>query len=198
MTASRIRDVAFYYFSRYGYEGTSLSQIAEEVGIKTPSLYAHFKSKEEIFFSCLAYALESDLRFFQKQLKMSEEMTVEHILYALLVDYEKRLRKKVDSMFCLKTLYSPPDAFKEQLFLQTNERLAELGQLLHPLFERAKTQGKLKTVEIEEAIEAYLCLFDGLVIEFMYAGSERFQYRLRASWRVFTQGLFEQPDKDER
>lgn len=187
---NRIRDVAFHYFSQYGYEGTALSQIAKEINVKTPSLYAHFSSKEEIFFYCLEYALESDLDFFQLELELKDDTIVENTLYNLLLNYEKRLTSEVVSIFCLRTLYSPPYDFKSQLFLQTNQRIAELGNLLFPLFEHAKKQGNIVNLEIEEAVEAYLCLFDGLIIEFMYAGSERFQYRLAASWKLFKHGVF--------
>lgn len=35
-------------FSENGYDGTSVEQIAEKVGIRAPSLYKHFKGKEDI------------------------------------------------------------------------------------------------------------------------------------------------------
>ncbi len=58
MTANRIKAVALSHFARYGYEGTSLANIAQEVGIKKPSIYAHFKGKEELYFICLESALQ--------------------------------------------------------------------------------------------------------------------------------------------
>lgn len=80
-------------------------------------------------------ALESDLHFFQQNLKISESKSAENILYTLLINYEKRLLSEDISMFCLRTLYSPPHTFKTELFHQTNERIADLGQLLRPIFE---------------------------------------------------------------
>ena len=47
-TKGRILDEALTLFSENGYDGTSVEQIAEKVGIKAPSLYKHFKGKEDI------------------------------------------------------------------------------------------------------------------------------------------------------
>ncbi len=47
-TKEKILDSALTLFSRNGYSGTSVEQIAERVGIKAPSLYKHFKGKADI------------------------------------------------------------------------------------------------------------------------------------------------------
>ncbi len=47
-TKERILDEALTLFSQNGYDGTSVEQIAEKVGIKAPSLYKHFRGKEDI------------------------------------------------------------------------------------------------------------------------------------------------------
>lgn len=47
-TKERILDEALMLFSENGYDGTSVERIAEKVGIKAPSLYKHFKGKEDI------------------------------------------------------------------------------------------------------------------------------------------------------
>ena len=48
-TKQKILEVSLDLFSLNGYEATSMSQIAEAVGIRKASLYAHYKSKKEIF-----------------------------------------------------------------------------------------------------------------------------------------------------
>lgn len=41
-------------FSQSGYDAVSVERIASAVGIKAPSLYKHFKSKQEIFDAIVA------------------------------------------------------------------------------------------------------------------------------------------------
>lgn len=47
-TKNRILDSALTLFSEKGYDGVGVDLIAENAGIKGPSLYRHFKGKEDI------------------------------------------------------------------------------------------------------------------------------------------------------
>lgn len=47
-TKQAILDAALELFSRQGYEATSISQIADAVGIRKASLYSHFTGKQDI------------------------------------------------------------------------------------------------------------------------------------------------------
>jgi TetR/AcrR family transcriptional regulator len=57
-TSERILDYAEALFAERGYDATSLADIAEQVGIRTPSLYNHFKSKEELWIAVLERLLD--------------------------------------------------------------------------------------------------------------------------------------------
>ena len=48
-TKQRILDKALELFSTQGYDAVSVGEIAKAVGIKAPSLYNHFPSKQAIF-----------------------------------------------------------------------------------------------------------------------------------------------------
>ncbi len=52
-TATRILDEAEIQFAEQGYQGTSLSQVADRVGIRGPSLFNHFKNKRELYEAVL-------------------------------------------------------------------------------------------------------------------------------------------------
>ena len=52
-TKKKILDVALTLFSEKGYGNVYVGHIAEGVGIKAPSLYKHYKSKQDIFEAIL-------------------------------------------------------------------------------------------------------------------------------------------------
>ena len=47
-TREKILEAALTLFAENGYDGTSVEEIAKSVGIKAPSLYKHYKGKEDI------------------------------------------------------------------------------------------------------------------------------------------------------
>jgi AcrR family transcriptional regulator len=57
-TAERILDAGEAIFAERGYDATSLTDIAERVGIRTPSLYNHFKNKQELYVAVLERRLD--------------------------------------------------------------------------------------------------------------------------------------------
>ena len=57
-TVDRILDAGEVLFAEKGYEGTTLRLIATQVGIKEPSIYAHFAGKEAIYGAVIDRALQ--------------------------------------------------------------------------------------------------------------------------------------------
>ena len=56
-TRERILDAAEALFAERGFDGTTLRDVASRVGLRNPSLYNHFESKESLY----AAVLERDL-----------------------------------------------------------------------------------------------------------------------------------------
>jgi AcrR family transcriptional regulator len=50
-TREKILDVALELFTDQGFDGTSMREIAERLGISKPAIYYHFASKEEILMA---------------------------------------------------------------------------------------------------------------------------------------------------
>ncbi len=52
-TKEKILEASLNLFSKKGYDGVGIDEIATEVGIKGPSIYRYFKSKDEILNSVI-------------------------------------------------------------------------------------------------------------------------------------------------
>jgi len=65
-TKKKILDAALTLFSEKGYANVFVAEIADAVGIKAPSLYKHYKSKQDIFNAIL----EEMKRNYDKQAAM--------------------------------------------------------------------------------------------------------------------------------
>ena len=69
-TKERILESALFLFAEKGYEGVGVDQIAEKAGLRGPSLYNHFKGKEDIFNSLVDTMTE----YYEKNFVSSKEM----------------------------------------------------------------------------------------------------------------------------
>jgi TetR/AcrR family transcriptional regulator len=61
-TAVRILDAAESLFAQRGYSATSLGDVADQVGIRSPSLYNHFRNKEALYGAVLERLLDDFLQ----------------------------------------------------------------------------------------------------------------------------------------
>lgn len=66
-TKEKILNEALALFSEKGYSEVYVGDIAAAVGIKAPSLYKHFKSKQEIFASCVE-------KFYERMTQIQNEL----------------------------------------------------------------------------------------------------------------------------
>lgn len=56
-------ETAMHVFWTHGYEGTSMAELTEALGINKPSLYAAFGNKEELFRKALAHYIAGPAAF---------------------------------------------------------------------------------------------------------------------------------------
>ncbi|WP_371420969.1 TetR/AcrR family transcriptional regulator [Tardiphaga sp.] len=75
-------DLALHVFWRKGYEGASMTDLTEAMGITKPSLYAAFGNKEDLFRKALDRYVDGPGGYFRTGLeKPTAREAVQHILY---------------------------------------------------------------------------------------------------------------------
>ena len=87
-TADRILDAAEARFAQRGYDATSLADIADDVSVRTPSLYKHFASKRELYVAVLRRLLDPYFELLGRLLSVPADATqAEQNLVAVMQHY---------------------------------------------------------------------------------------------------------------
>ncbi|MFF5995112.1 TetR/AcrR family transcriptional regulator [Lysinibacillus sp. KU-BSD001] len=186
MTLQKIKAAALKNFAENGYDGSSLAQIAEEVGIKKQSIYTYFKSKDMLFQTLYQDVLEQELAFMRDFLATHDDV-LQRKLFALLRAWEQRFQEQVATKFFIRTSFFAPQHLEAVITKHVYVYLDALEQLFSAYFAKHPL-----AVRAEDAAIAYLALLDSLFVEMLYGGHARFERRLQAGWLVFWNGVSQQ------
>lgn len=145
---------ALELFWRQGYEGTSLSDLTEAMGINRPSLYAAFGNKEQLFRRALERYLSGPAACFAAAMN---EPTARQVAERMLKGVVGQLSDPNMPSGCLvvqAALASGSDAepIREVLAAHRNEA----RQVLRRRFQRAVTEGDLPANCDAGALASYL------------------------------------------
>lgn len=81
-----VLDIAMRVFWKYGYEGTSLSDLTDAMGINRPSLYAAFGNKQRLFYAVIEHYLKGPMAYLQEALTAPTTQSVIEHLFRSAVD----------------------------------------------------------------------------------------------------------------
>ena len=80
LTAERILDAAETLFAEKGFEGTKLRDVAARVGLRNPSLYNHFASKEALYSAVLERDIRPVLDLLAKMVESQGELSSDDVI----------------------------------------------------------------------------------------------------------------------
>ncbi|GKU78170.1 TetR/AcrR family transcriptional regulator [Paenibacillus sp. L3-i20] len=184
-----LKEAALTIFTQYGYEGTSLSQIADQVGLKKQSIYAHFKGKDDLFLQVVRDAFEIELERITALLKDNEEASLEECLYKTLRSYIDSFQSSSHLRFYLRVSFYPPPHLYAEINGYSTEHVDRISEFWLVRFLQAAEQGELGELNAETANVAFSALVDSICLELVYGGSDRTERRLEAAWQVYWQGI---------
>ena len=163
-TKQEILDAALELFSVQGYEATSVSQLADAVGIRKASLYSHFENKQAILDALIQTTIEEyekhtifanadwDDPDFAKGKEITPETAVEmlrgQICYILHDPQISRARK----MLTIEQFRNP-----QMAALQTKQNYTDVMRYCTGLVRFLIGQGRLADAD-PEIMAAQLCL----------------------------------------
>jgi len=157
-TKAKIKQAAYKCVARYGFEKTTLDDIAREVGLNKASLYYYYKNKEDIFLEITTEAT----RQFLENLKTSTlaveggiEAQVRHFLLERAAYYLKLIAEVHISEEALRQV--------EHLFwAQIKDVDAQERAFLAELLERAIADKKMRQTDPARLANNLILLSEGL------------------------------------
>jgi AcrR family transcriptional regulator len=168
-------DVALHVFWRRGYEGASMADLTEAMGITKPSLYAAFGNKEELFRKALDRYVDGPGGYVQVALaKPTVREVVEHLLF----EAANAVTDPNNPPGCLAvqgalTCGEAAESIKQELM----SRRAHGEQDLHQRFERAIAEGDLPKETDAADLARYLsAILQGMAVQ-AAGGTSRAQLR---------------------
>lgn len=190
-SADKICAIAVGHFSEHGYDASSLSDIAEQAGMRKASLYSHFSGKDALFLDVFADALEEEQAFMQ-QCFDDEAALAQNAggrqAGALYCDrMAQRYSDSAHLRFLLRTAYLPPASLRAQVGSGFEALLVQLLQ--HYVASLARFAPALPAQRIELYAQAYLGIVDSLHVELIYAGGAALQQRHAALWQILSDSL---------
>jgi AcrR family transcriptional regulator len=188
MSAEEISKSALKCFSIHGYEGTSLSMITEELGMKKQSVYAHYKGKDDIFMSVLDKALEEEVGFLREYFSREYDSAAECFDSFLTKIRERFASEKENNIkFILHTSYMPPEKLKEEVSAKCHIYFEMIDKMVCSV-----VSGFLGDKdEIKARVLAITTLIDGLFSALLYCGIDVMEQKQRACFELFIKPAYE-------
>jgi AcrR family transcriptional regulator len=156
---------AMVVFWERGYEGTSLSDLTEAMGIERPSLYSAFGCKEALFREAIDLYNEAESPAAQKMLDTAATTrdAISHMLHHYAENYT-RPGKPPGCMIVLSALLGTPQNQKVRDHLATHRRQSH--EALKRRIEAGKIKGDVpKTADAAMLAGFYSTILEGLSIK---------------------------------
>lgn len=188
-TADRIHDVALSLFASHGYEGTSLSQLAEAVGIRKPSLYNHIESKEALFMSLVDQVEQAFFQELDDSVAAHADAPVETRVYALVGALSRFILEADQGTFHKRYLLFPPRTLRDSVREITQRSEARIDVALRLFYAQGIKEGVFHKLTEREFLDVFYVLVDGLFTERFLYSSDEYDRRVQSVWPFFWAGL---------
>ncbi|WP_054955122.1 TetR/AcrR family transcriptional regulator [Paenibacillus dakarensis] len=190
MKNKEIKDIALKYFTIHGYEGASLSQIAEEVGMKKQSLYAHFKGKDDLFLQVLHDAKETELTSKLDYLSKLDIHDPRKDLLGYLQLVIDMFQKNEQLKFWLRVSFFPPQHLADAIDREVIDTEERIQAVLESKFQEWIDSKMIRQDTAIIPTLAFLGVVDSLMLELAYGNDQkRLIDKVNASWTVFWRGI---------
>ena len=185
-----IIEAAGYFFSDKGYD-LSMSDIADKVGIKTPSLYSHFGSKEELIWLTVEKEIFAFYNYLNQTIDISKnenaELQLRRIFLSVFKYFDKPERLKVWRRLPLVD----NNSIKKKCLDRIRENDERITQKVKKILDDGVRQGEVSENIDNGVLLLFLAMIQGLLDKMLLmelTASEMEKYTL-VTWETFWKGI---------
>ena len=157
-----IIEAAFELFCEKGYH-LSLSEIANVVGIKTPSLYSHFNNKDEILELMIHEEIYRYYRFLEEKIIEIEPMNIKEAMRGLFKFFMAYFSEYKRLRFWRTIPLIPNEQLRNSSSRLIKEKDSQYKQQLQAYFMKGIYSGEIKPDVTESTLHLYLCMIQGVL-----------------------------------
>ncbi|WP_077145955.1 TetR/AcrR family transcriptional regulator [Sphingopyxis sp. KK2] len=155
---------ALHVFWAKGYDGASMTDLTEAMGITKPSLYAAFGNKEALFHKALDLYEQEKLEYGRAALEQPTARKVAEYYLHGAIDVHGGTSDPKGCMGLISSLACSPEA--ESIKADVVRRRASSQRLLVERFERAKAEGDIPAhVDAEGLTSVLYALLQGITVQ---------------------------------
>lgn len=169
-TKEQILKVSLKYFLTQGYDHTTLSQIANEVGIKKPSIYYHYKSKEELLSKSIELII-NELKNTLSKVHDSSKSTKEQLenFFEAILNFNSNLSVLIgnsyDETINIETIFQMTSNRFENVAKTINDYFDFLIEEIEKILKTGQERGEIKTsLDYKTTAIEILSRIEGLIV----------------------------------
>jgi AcrR family transcriptional regulator len=157
-TRLKILEAAQQCVARFGFEKTTLEDIAKEIGLNKATLYYYYANKEEIFLEITGEATRQFLTELHAQINAAPLDSVVRIRLFLLLRATFYLKLADSVKMSAETMSKVEHLFWEQ----TRDVALEEVKILTDLVEQARSEGKTQVADCERLANQLIAFSEGI------------------------------------
>jgi AcrR family transcriptional regulator len=157
-------EAAMVLFWRKGFEATSMTDLCDAMGVRSPSLYAAFGSKKALYLEAIQHYVE----IFGPPIwdKLAEGATARAGVENLLLAATEILPESVMPAGCMATLAAVSDEWPAGIAEVVRKIRVEMLGMLRSRLEAGVANGELPTTtDIEALSRFYLSVYQGMAVQ---------------------------------
>lgn len=174
-------------FSEKGYM-LSMSEIANEVGIKVSSIYTHYQGKDEIVFLSIKEEVNSYYDYLNEVIEKLENFSTKDTLEILIEKIIENFSSKEKIRYWNNIYLVSNNSLYKQCLEAIDERALIYIEKLKLIFKQGIKQDEIKIENIDGALYLYMSMVEGMLKGMLLRGEKSKEYNTYI-WEAYWNGI---------